>query len=382
MHVGVCGIGYGHASRCKGLIEELSKRGEEVISTSYAEGLRYLQSNGVNVIAVQRVDYGNSPDGSVSFRWSLLKGVTLPVKVATQVLQEMTVMEEFGADVALSDTRGSTVLAAKALGVPVIVLLNQFRVIIHSERHRTLSSVTSGFADVVARVWSLADEVLIADYPPPFTISRRNLFFRDDEIERVRFVGPVLDSYPTELPDRKRAKEELGLDPQDTLILILNTGPRSERRALRERLSESLEALTDYHVVFSLGELDAHRSEKRGRHLLVSWLPDETVVMAAADVVVSRAGHSTISKALAFGCRLVLLPIPNHSEQLGNAESLAERGAAVTLDVRELTPNSLRKGVESALELDPNVVGKYSSLASELNGRNEVVKRLQELCRS
>lgn len=379
VHVGVCGIGFGHAARCKGLIETLSAMGHEVIATSYSEGLNYLRANGVRTIDVQRVDYGNSPDGSVSFRWSLLKGSVLPLRVTTQILQEMAVSDGFGADVVLSDTRGSTLLAAKLLGLPVAVLLNQFRLVVESERHRTASAFTNAFADVVARVWSLADAVLIADYPPPLTISNRNLFFRDAELKKVEFVGPVLDRYPNELPDRRTAKEMLGFDPDEPLILILNTGPESERRASRERLTRSLEGLADYQVVFSSGEPGHNFSNRSGRHLLVSWLPDETIAMAAADVVVSRAGHSTISKALAYGCSLVLLPTPNHTEQLGNAESLAERGAAVVLNVSELTPESLRAGVDRAIEVDSKVIRMYSELSRELNGKIRVATRLVEL---
>ncbi|MEN3047218.1 MAG: glycosyltransferase [Candidatus Caldarchaeales archaeon] len=379
VHVGVCGIGFGHAARAKAVIEDLARRGDEVVATSYAEGLSYLRSRGINVVGVQRVDYGRSPDGGVSVRWSLIRGTALPLRVAMQVVQEMAVMDAFGAEVVLSETRGSTVLAAKAMGLPVAVLLNQFRVVVRSERHRTASSLTNAFADVVARVWSLADEVLIADYPPPLTISRRNLFFREVEQDKVAYVGPVLDRYPSELPGRREAKEALGFSPDEPLVLVLNTGPESERRALRERLIRSLDALSEYQLVFSLGELGSDRRERRGRHLLVSWLPDENVAIAAADVVISRAGHSTVSKALAFGCRLVLVPTPNHSEQLGNAESLSERGAAVVLDLVELSPETLREAVRRALDLEFNTIRRYAELAAERNGRGEVVGRLRAL---
>ncbi|MCS7127151.1 MAG: hypothetical protein NZ953_01975 [Thaumarchaeota archaeon] len=378
-HVGVCGIGFGHAARAKGVIEELKRGGDEVVATSYAEGLSYLRSSGIEVVGVQRVDYGRSPDGSVSFRWSVIKGTALPLRVAIQVAQEMAVMDAFDAEVVLSDTRGSTVLAAKAMGLPVAVLLNQFRVVVRSEGYRIASALTNAFADVVARVWSLADEVLIADYPPPLTISRRNLIFREEELEKVAYVGPVLDRYPSELPGRSEAKEMLGFSPYEPLVLVLNTGPESERRALRERLIRSLDALSEHQLVFSLGEPGSDRWERRGKRLLVSWLPDESVAMAAADVVVSRAGHSTVSKALAFGCRPILLPTPNHSEQLGNAESLSERGAAVVLDIRELTPEKLREAVRRALDLDPGAIGEYAELAAARNGRDEVVRRLRAL---
>ena len=45
-------------------------------------------------------------------------------------------------------------------------------------------------------------------------------------------------------------------------------------------------------------------------------------LVAAADVVVSTAGKSTIDEAASFGTPLVAVPIQNHSEQLRNAAAL------------------------------------------------------------
>ena len=55
--------------------------------------------------------------------------------------------------------------------------------------------------------------------------------------------------------------------------------------------------------------------------------------MAAADVIISRAGASTLNEIAASGTPCVLIPSPNvtNDHQTKNAKILADRGAAVLL---------------------------------------------------
>jgi len=380
-HVAVCGIGFGHASRSLPIIRRLLARGHDVTVTSYGDGLSYLKASGVEVNAVTGVDYGRSPDGGVSVRWTILRNLLLPLKVSHQILQEMALIERWRPDVVLSDTRASAVIAARALGVPVLTLLNQYRTAIIHRKHQRAVEVANALIDLVARVWNLSEKVLVADYPPPYTISSRNLSLRGSEVRKVEFVGPVLGVRRDEYPEREEAKRSLGFRPDEPLVCVLSTGPASERKSFRERVLGALEGIADLQVLFSLGEPGSGGKQVRGKHLIVPWLEDEHLALSAADVVISRAGQTTVLKSIAFGCRMVLMPVPDHAEQTGNAASAASKGLAVVVDQRDLNPDSLRSAVLSALELDDAPFSFYAELTRSLGGLERVLELVESVGR-
>jgi UDP-N-acetylglucosamine--N-acetylmuramyl-(pentapeptide) pyrophosphoryl-undecaprenol N-acetylglucosamine transferase len=380
-HVAVCGIGFGHASRSLPIIRRLLARGHDVTVTSYGDGLSYLKASGVEVNAVTGVDYGRSPDGGVSVRWTILRNILLPLKVSHQILQEMALIERWRPEVVLSDTRASAVIAARALGVPVLTLLNQYRTAIGHREHQRAVEVANALIDLVPRVWNLSEKVLVADYPPPYTISSRNLPLRESEVRKVEFVGPVLGVRRDEYPEREEAKRSLGFRPDEPLVCVLSTGPASERKSFRERVLRALEGIADLQVLFSLGEPGSGGKQVRGKHLIVPWLEDEHLALSAADVVISRAGQTTVLKSIAFGCRMVLMPVPDHAEQTGNAASAASKGLAVVVDQRDLNPDSLRSAVLSALELDDAPFSLYAELTRSLGGLERVLEVVESVGR-
>jgi UDP:flavonoid glycosyltransferase YjiC (YdhE family) len=380
-HVAVCGIGFGHASRSFPIIRRLLARGHDVTVTSYGDGFSYLKASGVEVNAVTGVDYGRSPDGGVSVRWTILRNILLPLKVSHQILQEMALIERWRPEVVLSDTRASAVMAARALGVPVLTLLNQYRTAIIHRKHQRAVEVANALIDLVPRVWNLSEKVLVADYPPPYTISSRNLPLRESEVRKVEFVGPVLGVRRDEYPEREEAKRSLGFRPDEPLVCVLTTGPASERKSFRERVLGALEGIADLQVLFSLGEPGSGGKQVRGKHLIVPWLEDEHLALSAADVVISRAGQTTVLKSIAFGCRMVLMPVPDHAEQTGNAASAASKGLAVVVDQRDLNPDSLRSAVLSALELDDAPFSFYAELTRSLGGLERVLELVESVGR-
>jgi UDP-N-acetylglucosamine--N-acetylmuramyl-(pentapeptide) pyrophosphoryl-undecaprenol N-acetylglucosamine transferase len=89
--------------------------------------------------------------------------------------------------------------------------------------------------------------------------------------------------------------------------------------------------------------------EKRGLQLgengveVREYIYDMYLVMAAADVVLCRAGASTISEITAIAKPAILVPSPyvtaNHQEK--NARVLADRGAAILLREAECSDKTL-----------------------------------------
>ncbi len=76
---------------------------------------------------------------------------------------------------------------------------------------------------------------------------------------------------------------------------------------------------------------------------LTPFITDMAAQYAASDLIICRAGASTIAELAAAGIASVLVPLPHavDDHQTGNARFLAERGAAVLVPQSEFTPHQL-----------------------------------------
>jgi UDP:flavonoid glycosyltransferase YjiC (YdhE family) len=79
------------------------------------------------------------------------------------------------------------------------------------------------------------------------------------------------------------------------------------------------------------------------------WLENQDDYINACDVLVSRAGHGTIMKSLTYGKPMVLIPIPDHTEQIGNAQRAAQMHVAKVIDQNALNRKTLAAAVEEII---------------------------------
>lgn len=81
------------------------------------------------------------------------------------------------------------------------------------------------------------------------------------------------------------------------------------------------------------------------------YINDMDVCLAAADLVICRAGASSLSELEALGKPAILIPSPNVAEnhQYHNAMALVNKGAAVIIEEKDLTPDSLSQKVDELL---------------------------------
>ncbi len=72
-----------------------------------------------------------------------------------------------------------------------------------------------------------------------------------------------------------------------------------------------------------------------------------------ADLVIARAGASTVAEISAFAKPALFIPLPGaEAHQEKNAEALAEAGAAVLLKQKDLTPERLRDEIVTLMKTD------------------------------
>ena len=378
-HIGVCGIGFGHASRSALIVRKLKEMGWEISSSSYGDGLEYLKKMNLDVKPVPIVRYGVLPEAKVSIKLTIFRNLLLPIRFAEQIAYEMNYLES--ADIAISDSRASTVIAGKLLGKPVLTILNQFNIRVVYPRYRRLIELLEGIAQVVGWIWARSDKILIADYPPPLTISKQNLVIPDGIKDKVEFIGPIIDKRPEDLPSREEIEAKYRLSGGKSRIFFHATGPSYERRKLIEELLPMLGKLVDrYEIIASFGGMNPGMSVPKGIKVF-EWVDEPLELFKISDLVICRAGQTTLAKALSYGKPVLMIPISAHGEQLGNASSVAEVGAGLIIRQEELTPRLLERAIEDLLLNKSYKInaGKYAEFSSNLNPLSRVVEAVEEL---
>lgn len=163
-----------------------------------------------------------------------------------------------------------------------------------------------------------------------------------DDPSRVKVTGtPVRPEFLS--LTRKQARSKLGIEDEQPLVLSFwgSLGAAVMNRQMADFIVRWNEAGRPFHHIHGAGrEFDSliqtmeHQGVKGAD--IRQYIYDMPVVMAAADLVLCRAGASTISELTALGKPAILVPSPNvtANHQFKNASVLAERGGAVLLEER------------------------------------------------
>ncbi|HJR51579.1 MAG TPA: UDP-N-acetylglucosamine--N-acetylmuramyl-(pentapeptide) pyrophosphoryl-undecaprenol N-acetylglucosamine transferase [Gemmatimonadales bacterium] len=202
-------------------------------------------------------------------------------------------------------------LAARVLGIPVLLWEGN---VVPGRSSRFIAPVVRA----IVASWPTACEALA-------------------ERERACYVTgtPIRE---TRSVDRPAARERLGI-PAGARMLLVFGGSQAVRR-LNAAVAEALPRLVErVHVVHVTGH-DGYAPALAGREALPEplraryqphpFLRDEMLdALAAADLVVGRAGASTLAETTALGVPIVVVPYPHAGgHQRANAEALAAAGAA------------------------------------------------------
>jgi UDP-N-acetylglucosamine--N-acetylmuramyl-(pentapeptide) pyrophosphoryl-undecaprenol N-acetylglucosamine transferase len=129
-------------------------------------------------------------------------------------------------------------------------------------------------------------------------------------------------------------------------------------------------------------EQDAARAVYAGAEIearLEIFFQDVAGLLAAAHLVIARAGASSVAEIAVAGRPAIFVPLPNaiDDHQRANADALADSGAAWRLDQAGLTPEILAKKVEDLLS-NPEILTKAAAAAAAA-GRVDAAEKLADL---
>ena len=185
---------------------------------------------------------------------------------------------------------------------------------------------------------------------------------------------------------RTTARERLGVAPNRKLISVVggSLGAAKINQTVTDTLPlwQTRQDLTIRHIT---GKRD-HKAikaksiaEQTPIVQLIEYETDMATVYAASDLLVCRAGATTVAEITALGVPALLIPLPHApaDHQNANARKLAEVNAAVVLAEHELSPTRLCEEVDKLLN-DEQLLTDLST-AALVHGRLDAAKLVVDL---
>ncbi|HHX14842.1 MAG TPA: undecaprenyldiphospho-muramoylpentapeptide beta-N-acetylglucosaminyltransferase [Fibrobacter sp.] len=275
-------------------------------------------------------------------RGSFVRNLALPFKLSKSYINAKRVVEKINPDVVVA-TGGYVsfpiVLAAGRLGKPVYI-----------QEQNAIAGVANKYgAHYASMIFVTSEEALKAFQHP-----------------NVKVVGnPV-----RELPPKSSLSRppEFAKDKKAVFIVGGSQGAVGINNKIEEAIGR-ITARDDVNVVWQAGAKNIDALHKRigilPNVIICSFLDNIYSYMAHADLIISRAGASTLAEILAFGKPSILLPYPhataNHQEHNANA---VEKAGACLVEL-DSDPNQLWDKVEALLG-DPSRLEEMSEAATKL----------------
>ena len=195
-------------------------------------------------------------------------------------------------------------------------------------------------------------------------------FFPSDKI--ILTGNPVRQNILQNNISKADARKAFQLDPEKKTILIIggSLGARTINESILQHLSDIRNS--DVQFIWQTGKVYKEAIAKRleGEEPLANlhitdFISDMASAYAAADMVISRAGASSISEFCLLGMPVILVPSPNVAEdhQTKNALALVNKQAAVYVKDAEAPEKLINTALsivndESKLnELHQNILG-------------------------
>ena len=203
----------------------------------------------------------------------------------------------------------------------------------------------------------------------------------------LRVGNPMMSGFSA--VSRQEARRQLGLGPEDLYVLSFggSLGAEYVNDAV-VKLAAELTADPRVRLLHAAGKRDYERiradwdatpAGECERMTLVDYIYDMPVRMAAADLVISRAGAMSVSELALTGKATVFIPSPyvTDNHQYKNAMALVQEGAAVCVEERTLPSGTLTKQVRELLD-SPDVRARMSERIREKFACPDANERIYE----
>ena len=251
-----------------------------------------------------------------------MSNLALPFKVVKSVSMARKLIKEFKPDIAIGVggyASAPLLWAATRMGVP------------------TLIQEQNGYAGLTNKILGKKAKSICVAY------EGMERFFPADRI--VLSGNPIRKEIVPATPQMKaQAYEFYGLDPQKKHIFVVggSLGSRTLNEAMKKWIEDGCPGGKDIEVIWQCGKyykksIDSFMQEAKDAGKPVGGIQHSDFIMrmdlayAAADIVISRSGASSVSELCAAHKAVIFVPSPNVAEdhQTHNAMALVGKDAAI-----------------------------------------------------
>ena len=299
-------------------------------------------------------------------RKNLLRNVKVVARLLKSMHMAKKILKDFRPDIAIGVggyASGPMLKAAQKRGIP------------------TLIQEQNSYAGVTNKLLAAKADAICVAY------EGMDKFFPADKI--LLTGNPVRQNILNCPLTPQQARQKFGLDPDKRTILVVggSLGARTVNRCIEAAL-DTIMATDGVQVIWQTGkgydaQAKAVMAEKKPQNVVQqAFVANMDEAYRAADLVVSRAGASSISELQLLGKAALLVPSPNVAEdhQTKNALALVDRGAAVM--VRDADASQSLVGEALSLIADDARLASLSANISKMALRSavaDIVDRVMEI---
>ena len=247
-----------------------------------------------------------------------LDNAMFPLKFVSSLLKSRKIIKEFKPDVVIGTggfASGAVVKVAQQMNIPTVI-----------QEQNSYPGITNKMLAPKANAICVAYDGLAA-------------YFKSNNI--IKTGNPVRQDLLTIDTKRSEAQTFYGLNPDKKTVVILggSLGARRINQLVEKELSFFKEQ--NVQVIWQCGKFYINDYKKYHNNedvFVFDFIERMDLLFAAADVIVSRAGASSVSELAIVGKPVIFIPSPNVAEdhQTKNAKSITDKNAAVLLKETDL----------------------------------------------
>lgn len=289
-------------------------------------------------------------DGLQGSLWDQIKAVFSQFSAVSQAMDYLKkerphVVFAFGAYVSVP-----VALAAKILGIPVVL---------HEQ---------NAFPGKANRMIARFSKAIITSYPEAF--AKHN---------NVYYLGNPRASLKTEDIKIDEEWNRLGLKDMPTVLIVMGSQGSSAMNPVFESFVENFSE-TDYQVILTTGpkhyESFKEKFTELPENLYLTGFVDQKSLLPKLDLIVARAGASTIAEIQAFSLASILIPSPHvaNNHQYYNAKSLYDQNACSMLLEKDLDAEKLTTAIRSLMadQEKRQELGQNASQSAKFNAVSDI----------
>lgn len=297
------------------------------------------------------------------FKFSLLSANKMPyrmtfgillfcIKLAFDIVKALWIVISYGPDVVVGFggyVSGPVIFVSYLLGIPRIA---------HEQ------NVVPGRANRL--IFKMADKIAIS--------FKETIAFLGPEAKKAFYTGNPIrtDVFKN---DKRGGVERLGLDSRKFTILVIggSQGAHFLNETFVNALSELDEKIRESLQVIHITGLKDYEwaqnfyKDLNLEHRVYSFIDKIEEAYSASDLVITRSGASAVFEIAFFGRPMILIPYPfAMSHQAENAKVFSEKGAAITIDEKDLSAKLFKDNIASLLN-DRNRLNEMAKSAASLS---------------